>query len=69
MTLQDTLVPLQSTTAATNGTGMPGAAIDTIVKARTSPTVATSADVKWMPPQEAQALRRSKNLAPQLVHS
>ena len=48
---------------------MPGAAIETMVNARTSPSVATSAVVKWMPPQEAQALRRSKNLAPQLVHS
>ena len=39
--LARTLVPSQSTSAATNGTGMPGAASDTIVNARTSPLVAT----------------------------
>ena len=39
MTLPRTLVPSQSTSAATNGTGMPGAANDTMVNARTSPSV------------------------------
>ena len=36
-----TLVPPQSITDATNGTGTPGAAYETIVKARTSPSVGT----------------------------
>ena len=42
MTLARTLVPSQSTTPATNGTGMPGAANATIVNACSSPSVATS---------------------------
>ena len=64
-----TLVPSQSTTAATNGTGMPGAAKDTMVNVRTSPVVATSDNLNSVLPHEAQALRRSKKRAPQDVHS
>ena len=41
MTLPRTLVPSQSTTPATKGTGTPGAANDTMVKLRSSPSVAT----------------------------
>src|SRR5437660_1024880 len=40
MRLPRTLVPSQSTRAATKGTGMPGAAKATMVKALTSPEVA-----------------------------
>ena len=60
MRLALTLVPSQSTTAATKGTGIPGAAKDTIVKARTSPLVATPTFLNSVPSHEAQALRRSK---------
>lgn len=69
MTLPETLVPLQSMTAATKGTGMPGAAIETMVKALTSPSVAISAGANVSPLQLAHAFLRSKYLAPQLVHS
>ena len=51
--LPRTLVPSQSTIAETNGTGMPGAASDTMVKAR---TVALGGDVDGLnsvPKQEA----------------
>ena len=48
---------------------MPGAAKDTIVKALTSPLLGTVTFAKSVCPQLAQALRRSKNLALQLVHS
>ncbi len=69
-TLPRTLVPSQSTTAATKGTGTPGAAKATMVKARTSPSVGTG-DLAELgaASSEAQALRRSKNRAPQVVHS
>src|SRR3546814_18983878 len=69
MTLPRTLVPSQSTTPATKGTGTPGAAKATIVKARSSPSVGTLAFSKVVPLQEAQALRRSKKRAPQDAHS
>src|SRR5206468_6806017 len=68
MMLPRTLVPSQSTTAATNGTGIPGAAIDTMVKARTSPSVGTAAFSNDVPPHDAHALRRSKYRAPHSVH-
>ena len=58
--LPRTLVPSQSTTAATNGTSTPGAANVTIVNDRTSPVVAISARSNSVPKQPAQALRRSK---------
>ena len=48
---------------------MPGAANDTIVNDRTSPSVATRAWRNSVPQQAAQALRRSKNRAPHDVHS
>ena len=67
--LARTLVPSQSTTAATKGTGTPGAAKATMVKARTSPAVAMSTVLNSVFPQLAQALRRSKKRAPQSVHS
>ena len=57
-----------SETAATNGTGTPGAAKATIVKARTSPSVAMSTFSNEVPKQPAQALRRSKKRAPHDVH-
>ena len=63
-----TLVPSQSTTDATNGTGIPGAANATIVKVVTTPSVATATVVKSEAKHFAHALRRSKNLAPQDVH-
>ena len=56
-------------TPATNGTGMPGAANDTMVNAVSSPSVATSASRNSVPEQFAQALRRSKKRAPHVVHS
>src|SRR6187455_1371606 len=68
MMLPRELVPAQSTTAATNGTGTPGAANVTIVKARTVPSVGTSTLVNSVPKQPAHALRRSKNVAPHEVH-
>ena len=68
-TFPRTLVPSQSTTAATKGTGMPGAANDTMVYARTAPSVATATGANAVPEHEAQALRRSKNRAPHAVHS
>ena len=40
-----------------------------MVKARTSPSVGMSTVVNPVAPQLAQALRRSKNRAPQVVHS
>ena len=49
ITLPRTLVPSQSTTDATNGTGMPGAASDTMVKALTSPSVGTSTGLNSVP--------------------
>ena len=67
--LARTLVPSQSTRAATKGTGTPGAAKLTMVKARTSPSVATSTVLNPAFPHWAQALRRSKKRAAQLVHS
>src|SRR5207302_10392137 len=69
MTLARTLVPPQSMTDATNGTGMPGAAIDTIVNARSTPSL--SIGTLWNPvaPHDAHALRRSKYRAPHEVHS
>ena len=63
--LPRTGVPSQSTTADTNGTGMPGAAKATIVNVGTVPSVATSTCLKSVPKHEAQALRRSKYRAPQ----
>src|SRR4051812_38991608 len=68
-TLPRTLVPSQSTTPATNGTSTPGAANATIVNDRNSPSVAIGTVLKSSAKQLAQALRRSKNRAPQLVHS
>jgi hypothetical protein len=64
-----TLVPSQSTTPATNGTGTPGAANATIVNARSSPVVGTATGLNSVLSHAAHALRRSKNRAPQLVHS
>jgi hypothetical protein len=55
-------------TAGTKGTGIPGAARETMVNDRTSPSVATGTRVKLVPLQAAQALRRLKNLAPHSVH-
>ena len=69
MRLARTLVPSQSTTAATKGTGIPGAANETMVKARTSPLVGTSTFLNSVASQAAQALRRSKKRAPHEVHS
>jgi hypothetical protein len=60
MTLARTLVPPQSMTDATNGTGMPGAAIDTIVKDRSTPSVSIAALRNAFAPHDAQAFRRSK---------
>src|SRR4029453_5862343 len=68
-TLPRTLVPSQSTTDAPNGTGIPGAANDTIVNARTSPSEATRTLANSVPPHAAQALRLSKNRAPHPAHS
>ena len=48
---------------------MPGAAKATMVKVRTSPVVGMSTRLNSVPSHEAQALRRSKKRAPQLVHS
>src|SRR3954447_22045667 len=67
--LPRTLVPSQSTTAATNGTGTPGAAIETIVNALTMPLVSIGTCFHWSFSQLAQALRRSKKRAPHCVHS
>ena len=70
MMLPRTLVPSQSTTPATNGTGTPGAA-----KAHDGerPHLALGGDRDLRElggrSSEAQALRRSKNRAPQAVHS
>jgi hypothetical protein len=64
-----TLVPPQSTIAETNGTSIPGAAKATIVKARSSPWVGMSTDSNSVPEQPAQAFRRSKKRAPQILHS
>ena len=47
--LARTLVPSQSTTAATKGTGIPGAAKVTMVKVRTSPVVAMSTFLNSVP--------------------
>src|SRR5262249_3128630 len=69
MMLPRTLVPSQSMTPATNGTGTPGAANATIVYARSSPSVGTSTARKSVALHLAHALRRSKKRAPQLVHS
>jgi hypothetical protein len=66
--LARTLVPSQSMTAGTNGTGIPGAARETMVNARTSPSVSTGTRAKLVPLHAAQALRRSKNLAPHASH-
>ena len=40
-----------------------------MVNALSSPSVATAASLNSVAKHEAQALRRSKNRAPQLVHS
>ena len=40
-----------------------------MVNAFSSPSVATAASLNSVAKHEAQALRRSKNRAPQLVHS
>ena len=64
-----TLVPPQSTIAATKGTGTPGEAKVTIVNDLTMPSVGTLTFLKSVLKHFAQALRRSKNLALQLVHS
>ena len=69
ITLARTLVPSQSTTPATNGTGMPGAAYATMVKVRSSPSVGMSTVRNSVCPHDAQALRRSKKRAPHTVHS
>ena len=68
MMLPRTLVPSQSITAATNGTGTPGAANATMVKVRTTPEVEIATVSNWLAPQLAQAFRRSKNRAPHEVH-
>src|SRR5207237_10066942 len=68
MMLPRTVVPSQSMAAAPTGTGMPGAAIETMVNARTSPSVGTGAFSNDVPPHEAHALRRSKYRAPHSVH-
>ena len=65
--LPRTLVPSQSITAEANGTVTPGAANVTMVKARTMPSVAMSTLSKVVAKHDAQALRRSKNRAPQEV--
>ncbi|MEZ5206705.1 MAG: hypothetical protein R2690_06925 [Acidimicrobiales bacterium] len=62
-------MPPQSTTPATNGTGTPGAANDTMVKVTSSPAVGTSTAWNDVPEHEAQALRRSKKRAPHASHS
>ncbi len=67
--LARTLVPAQSTSDAVKGTGIPGAAKVTIVKARTSPSVARRTVVNSVAAQLAQPLRRSKYRAPHAVHS
>jgi hypothetical protein len=64
-----TLVPPQLMIAATKGTGTPGAAKVTMVNERTTPSVAMSTFLKSVAKHDAQALRRSKNFAPQDVHS
>ena len=69
ITLARTLVPPQSMTDATNGTGTPGAASDTMVNARTTPSVPMGALLNPVAPQAAQALRRSKYRAPHDAHS
>jgi hypothetical protein len=69
MTLARTLVPSQFTTAATNGTGTPGAANVTIVKERTVPSVLIFVFLKSVAKHDAHALRRSKKRAPHAVHS
>ena len=58
--LPRTLVPSQSTTAATNGTGTPGAANVTIVNERTSPWVPIGTSRNSVAKHDAHALRRSK---------
>jgi hypothetical protein len=69
MTFARTLVPSQLMTAATNGTGTPGAAKVTIVKERTVPVVLIFVFLKSVAKHAAQAFRRSKKRAPQAVHS
>ena len=68
MTLPRTEVPPQSTTAATKGTGTPGAAKVTMVNDRTMPSVARSTFSNVVFEQLAHALRRSKNRALHEVH-
>ena len=60
-TLERTQVPSSVLTMAeTNGTGIPGAARWTMLNDLRSPVDATAAGAKPVPPQRAQALRRSK---------
>ena len=67
--LARTLVPPQSTTAATYGTGIPGAANDDDGE-RPHLALGRDGDLReFGAAQAAQALRRSKNRAPQVVHS
>jgi hypothetical protein len=56
-------------TPATNGTGTPGDAKATMVNALSSPSLAIGESLNSVAKHAAQALRRSKNRAPQLVHS
>ena len=69
MRLARTWVPPQSTTAATNGVGIPGAANATMVNARTVPSVAIGTVANSVAKHLAHALRRSKYLEAQLTHS
>ncbi len=48
---------------------MPGAAIDTMVKVRTSPSVGNGTEPNDRAPHAAHATRRSKNRAPHAEHS
>src|SRR3954451_24553560 len=61
--------PSRSTTDETYGTGTPGAAWCTMANDRTTPVVPSVLLVNSRLAQRAQALRRSKNSAPHLVHS
>src|SRR4051794_32481022 len=61
--------PARSTVADTYGVGTPGAARCTIVKLRTTPCVPNFSWWNARFPQLAQALRRSKYLAPHESHT
>ncbi len=61
--------PSSSMTDDTYGTGTLGAARWTMVKDRSVPVVASALGSNSSLPHRAQALRRSKNSAPQLVQA